>query len=335
MLETDLGEEFSVALINAGLLALAAVVPILLIGYLQQFLAVRRTRPDFALRKPETVELDRAVSLYGQVCSRRREIEQQSQRHGALWRVFFGHRADVPEQHADELQDVEAHAQHLRVTIARLKRRPLQRLRSWVHVVSLRFALGGALAAHIAALALLIVGFESSWADEPTVNAGNPLVWYPFDQHLFYANAAGAAFAAAFAPVFYVLRRRQLRHDYALEFCTFQEFAASDPAGASDQPQPQPDDCQPDGLGPQAEPGADAAREGCFAVLGLSHAATVEEVKEAYKALIKQTHPDRVHGLSPAFKELAEAETRKLNIAYQQALFSLSPLETAHGAAPH
>jgi len=135
--------------------------------------------------------------------------------------------------------------------------------------------------------------------------------------------------------VFYVLRRRQLRHDYALEFCTFQEFAASDPADAIEQSPRDPDDGQADPLGPQAEPDAAAASEGCFAVLGLSHAATVEEVKEAYKALIKQTHPDRVHGLSPAFRELAEAETRKLNLAYQQALFSLSPLEAAHGAAPH
>jgi len=334
MLETDL-EEFSVGLINAGLLALAAVLPILLIGYLQQFLAVQRMRPDFALRKPETVELDRAVSLYEKVCNRRDEIHQQSQRHGALWRVFFGHRADVHEQHAEELQDVEAHAQHLRVTIARLKGRPLQRLRSWVHVVSLRFALGGALAAHVAALALLIAGFDSLSADEATANAANPLVWYPFDQHLFYANAGGAAFAAALAPVFYALRRRQLRHDYALEFCTFQEFAASDPAAAIDQSPREPDDGQADPFGPQAEPNVAAASEACFAVLGLSHAATVEEVKEAYKALIKQTHPDRVHGLSPAFRELAEAETRKLNLAYQQALFSLSPLETAHGAAPH
>jgi DnaJ domain len=330
MLETGLGEDFSVALINAGLLASATVLPILLIGYVQHFLAVQRMRPEFSLRKPETDELDRAVSLYEKACNRREEIDEQRERHGVLWRALFGQRAELHEQHADELQDVEAHAQHLRITIVRLRRRPLQRLRSWVHVVSLRFALGGALAVHIAALALLIVGFDSLWADELASNAGNPLVWYPFDEHLFYANAAGAAFAAVLAPVFYLLRRRQLHHAYALEFCTFQEFALSDPADAIDQSQRQPDD-----LGPQTQPNVAAANDSCFAVLGLPHSATVEEVKEAYKALIKQTHPDRVHGLSPAFRELAETETRKLNLAYQQALFSLSPLESMHSAAPN
>jgi hypothetical protein len=35
-----------------------------------------------------------------------------------------------------------------------------------------------------------------------------------------------------------------------------------------------------------------------------------------------------VHGLSPAFRQLAEVETKRLNAAYQQALFSLSGLET-------
>jgi DnaJ-class molecular chaperone len=58
----------------------------------------------------------------------------------------------------------------------------------------------------------------------------------------------------------------------------------------------------------------------------VSETATVEEVKEAYKALIKQNHPDRVQGMSPAFKELAEAETKKINAAYREALNS-APLK--------
>jgi DnaJ-class molecular chaperone len=61
-------------------------------------------------------------------------------------------------------------------------------------------------------------------------------------------------------------------------------------------------------------------------ILGVSETATVEEVKEAYKALIKQNHPDRVQGMSPAFKELAEAETKKINAAYREALNS-APLK--------
>jgi curved DNA-binding protein CbpA len=57
-----------------------------------------------------------------------------------------------------------------------------------------------------------------------------------------------------------------------------------------------------------------------FDVLGLSPSATIEEVKEAYRVRLKQNHPDRVHGMSPLFKTLAEAETKKLNVAYEEAL---------------
>jgi hypothetical protein len=41
--------------------------------------------------------------------------------------------------------------------------------------------------------------------------------------------------------------------------------------------------------------------------------------------LIKQNHPDRVQGMSQAFKKLAEFETKKLNAAYRQALSAASP----------
>jgi preprotein translocase subunit Sec63 len=55
----------------------------------------------------------------------------------------------------------------------------------------------------------------------------------------------------------------------------------------------------------------------------VSPSASVEEVKQAYKMLLKQNHPDRVHNMSLAFRRLAEAETKKLNIAYAEALASL------------
>jgi len=60
-----------------------------------------------------------------------------------------------------------------------------------------------------------------------------------------------------------------------------------------------------------------------FSILGVSRSATIDEVKQAYKMKIKQNHPDRVQEMSPSFQELAEAETKKLNAAYQEALLSL------------
>ena len=60
-------------------------------------------------------------------------------------------------------------------------------------------------------------------------------------------------------------------------------------------------------------------------ILGVSETATIQEVKEAYKTLIKQNHSDRVQGMSQAFKKLAEVETKKINAAYRQALSVASP----------
>lgn len=67
------------------------------------------------------------------------------------------------------------------------------------------------------------------------------------------------------------------------------------------------------------------SHEDWIRVLGVSASATVDEVKEAYKRLIKQNHPDRVQGMSQAFKKLAEIETKKINAAYRQALSVASP----------
>ena len=57
-----------------------------------------------------------------------------------------------------------------------------------------------------------------------------------------------------------------------------------------------------------------------FDVLGVGPSATIDDAKQAYKDLVKQNHPDRVHSMAPAFRELAEAETKKLNIAYADAM---------------
>jgi len=192
-------------------------------------------------------------------------------------------------------------------------------LRAWVHVASARWAWAGAIAAYGVALALAIAAPQApggaAWADELNAGARHALAWYPLDARLFYANAVAAGFAFAAAAVFYLLRRARLRRDYELEFCAFGDLAASDPR----RPAEPPDQAASDPWQP-TEANENNADDRWFAVLGLSPAATIEDVKDAYKTMIKQNHPDRVHGMAPVFRALAEAETKRINAAYRQAL---------------
>jgi hypothetical protein len=322
MVVPESGGELSAALVNAVLLALWAALPGLILGYIRQVLAARDIRPEFALRKSENAELDRAVTLYDQVCRRLEIIEQQSQTPARFWRALFDRTDDVPD--AEERDDLQAHAQHLRGTIARLKRRPLQRLHAWVHAAAAQAALAGAIAAYGVALVLAIAASQApgqaAWADE--LNARPALVWYLLDAHLFYANAIAAGCAAAAAALFYLLRRARLRRDYGLEICAFEDLAYSDPLRPAEPPEHQPA-FDPS---PWPEANENSANETWFAVLGLTSAATIEDVRDAYKTLIKQNHPDRVHGMAPVFRALAEAETKRINAAYRQALACLPQL---------
>lgn len=61
-------------------------------------------------------------------------------------------------------------------------------------------------------------------------------------------------------------------------------------------------------------PVADSARE----VLGVGSDASKSEIVAAYRKLVRMYHPDRVEGLGPEFKELAERRTKEINAAYAE-----------------
>lgn len=305
--------------VNALVLALWPVLPVLVLGYSRQSIVARRIRPEFSLRKSESIELDRAVLLYSKVCCRLNELRLREER-PLGWRVFLYRQPDTFQQDADELEDLEAHAQHLRATIARLRHQPLKRLRSWLHIKSSQFAFGRALAAHVIGFALvLIIAFhvfeQSAWADEFMSGGSNVLIWYPVDERLLYSNAVGAGFAAVAAPAFYLMRRVRLRRQYSLEFHVLKDLANTAPSELIGLTQTEE----------AAQDPAQQADKNCnwFAILGVSESPTIEEVRKAYKALIRQNHPDRVHDMSPVFRKLAESETKKINAAYRQALESV------------
>jgi len=128
-------ENLSAMLLNATLLALWPVLPVLIVCYARQWMIACRTRPSFALRKSETSELDRAHRLFGRVCERIKRVSQQAEPKTGFWRFFGALSPNAAAPNTDEMDDLHAHAQHLQATIRRLTRLPLQRLSHWTHAL--------------------------------------------------------------------------------------------------------------------------------------------------------------------------------------------------------
>lgn len=322
MLESGGGGEFSAAIVNAILLALWAVLPVLAVAYARQSVLAPRRRPEFMLQRSERGELKRAVDLYGQVSHRLEQMREGNELINGFWRAALRRQHDIPEQN-EELEDLTAYAQHLRAIISRLRSQPLLRLKSWISSRSVQYALGYAIAVYCASFVLLwlltiTVSDQPAWMEEFQAEANDGLLWYPFDEQFFYANAAAIAFSAVAMPIIYFIRRFSLRWQYSLEFCVFADLSGIGPTESIYES----DIRASDDFVVTTEIEND---EDWIRVLGVSESATIAEVKQAYKTLIKQNHPDRVQGMSQAFKKLAEIETKKINAAYRQALSATSP----------
>jgi hypothetical protein len=343
MLGGPFAEAIGFASNDAALLALAAALPVLFILYLRCSLQAKRVRPDPSLGKLETIELRRATLLYEKASRRREDIYRQRQPLRSPWRAAFRARAEFWNTFAAELEELDSYTRDLRATIMRLRGRPLQRFRSWIHVNSARSAFAHSLCCYSFVLPLL-----AAIAYNP-----EPLLWilgaleldtytlaphsfasYSFASHSFVswpaladrlllANAISAGFVAVVMPPLYLLRSRQLRSSNAPQLRNLRTFAAADPA-QSVSAAPSGEEVAQDATadGPPVVPEL-LEETAWFDVLGVASSATLDDVKQAYKSLVKQNHPDRVHGMSPAFKELAETETKKINSAYAEALIVL------------
>jgi hypothetical protein len=321
MLGSSGGGDFSAAIVNTILLALWAVLPVLAVAYARQRALGPRRRPEFMLQKSERSELKRAVDVYGQVRHRLEQIREGNELINSFWRSALRRHSSIPEQN-EELEDLKAYVQHLQAMISRLRNQPLLRLKSWISARSVQYALGYAIAVYCVSFVLLwllafAISDQPAWMQEFQAEANDG--WYPFDEQFFYINAAAIAVSAIATPIIYFIRRYSLRWLYSLEFCVFADLSNIGPAESI---------YESDIASGEASAAAIAdiqSEEDWIRILGVSESATIEEVKEAYKTLIKQNHPDRVQGMSQAFKKLAEVETKKINAAYRQALSAASP----------
>jgi DnaJ domain len=322
MIELRTGYDLSASLADVALLALWAVPPVLLLAYVRKSAKVRRTQPEFALRKSESAEWNRAVALYDRVRRQIDEIDSRSVR-PPLFDRLLGCSVHRTEQDSDALADLQALAAHLRAAVVRLNRQPLDRLRSWIHMLSTRFAVGYAVGAYIAGFSLLMAaaGLSGRGLDASAGNGLTLLLWCPLGP-LVSANVISVAFAALAGPVVYVLRRLYLRKVYRVEFLVLKDLSRAEPQRSIWQDEGSAADQY---VTSEVAAIAAAGRRDWSEIFGVSPSASLDELRKAYKTLIKQNHPDRVHGMSPALIKLAEAETRRLNAAYQEALVSLVP----------
>lgn len=70
---------------------------------------------------------------------------------------------------------------------------------------------------------------------------------------------------------------------------------------------------------PPAQPPAGFA-PGWTRVLELPADASLDEIREAYRRLMSQYHPDKVASLGRELRELAETKSKDISVAYQEAL---------------
>src|SRR5690242_13472915 len=90
MIELGSDWELSSAVADAVLLALWAVPPGLTLAYIRKSAVLRQSQPEFALRKSEAAEWDRAVLLHERVLQRVEELDARRTARKFVHRVLFG-----------------------------------------------------------------------------------------------------------------------------------------------------------------------------------------------------------------------------------------------------
>ena len=70
------------------------------------------------------------------------------------------------------------------------------------------------------------------------------------------------------------------------------------------------------------EPAIQVAKPNWWDVLGIPRAATIQEIRRAFREKMSEYHPDKVASLGKEIRELAERKSKEINAAYRDALFA-------------
>jgi DnaJ-domain-containing protein 1 len=310
-------------IVMASLVASLASFPVLLAAYAFCLGRMRKAGPNFSLGKLETIELNRAVLLYERVCEQLQDPRKfRALRGGFLTRQF-------KQQVSENERDLEAYAVHLKATIVQLRAKPIQRFRAWLHLASSRTAFSCCLLLYGLLFCSLLAVFDGwhhlAWVREMRLGLDDLVTWRPFGDPPLYASWLAANwFAANVAPlalpILYCIQRAKLRSRHRLTRRDLEAFAEADPDNLIQFNWCEDSDNDASGSAQEPPAPTGASEETSFEVLRVSRSATIEEIRTAYKLLIKQNHPDRVHDMAPLFREIAEKETKRINAAYEEAL---------------
>jgi DnaJ-domain-containing protein 1 len=330
VIEPEFTQLTSMIVSNAALLASVAAIAGASAAYVLCSISARSTNAQFSLGKLEEFELERAVLLYEKAVDRLQDIDNEGRPIKAGLVARYRHRQQIRRKFAAELQDLRSYAAHLRSMIVRLRSGPIQRFKSWLRLDSACFALSRSLTLCFLVLAMLtacsylaeqpdLFG-QYGFGEERVTAFATWLAWQPVHERALDTSSIGGILLAVATPVFYSHRRMKLHIRHRRRVRALKQFAGADPNELIHQAPPIAAGMPHHPL----EAAPDIPDEIAWSsVLGVSHSATMDEIKQAYKARIKQNHPDRVREMSPMFRELAEAETKKLNAAYEEALMSL------------
>jgi DnaJ-domain-containing protein 1 len=70
--------------------------------------------------------------------------------------------------------------------------------------------------------------------------------------------------------------------------------------------------------GKEASPTSIREERDPYKILNIDHSASQEEILSAYRKLAQMYHPDKVAGLAPEYREIAERKMKIINGAYQK-----------------